>query len=412
MKKVTIVGLGYVGLPLAISIAEAGFKTIGFDINSSLIRNLKDAISHVEDVTNSTLKSIIKNESILFTDNADEIKESDIYIITVPTPLNENREPDISYIENAARIIGSSVTKDALIVNESTSFPGTLREVVIPNVRDNLKSEVQTYFAAAPERVDPGNKNWNVKNTPRLISGIDSKSSQYAIDFYSNFCSKVIRISTPEIAETAKLFENTFRQTNIALVNEFSMICEALGLDVFEVLEAAATKPIGFMKFNPGIGVGGHCIPVDPTFLAYAAARNGFESQFIKLSNKINYEMPKSVYEKIRKYRDLKNKQVLVIGIAYKRNIADYRESPGVRFLEILRENGINAVWYDPMVKSWLNEESERADSKKYDLGIYLQHHDLNDLAWLEKSCDEIIDLTESLQCKNSKKFSLIGNKN
>jgi UDP-N-acetyl-D-glucosamine dehydrogenase len=285
---------------------------------------------------------LIKKSNYRATSNPSDFAESDIAIIAVPTPLNSKREPDVSFVESASEILGKHLFKGALIINESTSYPGTLRSIIVPAVEKYSPSGVKHEFAISPERVDPGNKNWKIKNTPRLYAGLTPEAAKQTKDFYSTFCDTIIELSSPETAEAAKLFENTFRQVNIALVNEFSLICHKLGINVHEVLDGAATKPYGFMKFSPGIGVGGHCIPVDPTFLSFAANKAGAEAKFIDLANEVNFEMPKKIIEELSDRRNdkIEGKTILIVGISYKSNIADIRESPTLRLIEELRSKG------------------------------------------------------------------------
>ena len=298
MKKVVVIGQGYVGLNLAVSAAK-NFRIIGFDVNESLISNLKQGKSHIEDISDSELNIVMKNSSYVPTCNLEDIKDADIYVIAVPTPLDKNRQPELSYVLNAAETISKVSNEPALIINESTSYPGTLRDVIKRNIEK--KSDVVHHYAASPERVDPGRIDFTQKNTPRLIGGIDEESANKARDFYSTFCDIIHIVSSPEIAEAAKLFENTFRQVNIALVNEFAQISHALDIPVREVLDAANTKPYGFMKFNPSAGVGGHCIPVDPSYLSFIAERNGISAKFIDLANKVNLEMGAYIVTRVLK---------------------------------------------------------------------------------------------------------------
>jgi UDP-N-acetyl-D-glucosamine dehydrogenase len=292
-----------------------------------------------------------------------------------------------------------------LIINESTSYPGTLRDVIVKNVEKNSLSDVKHLYAISPERVDPGNPNWKIKNTPRLFSGLTQEASAKTKEFYSTFCDQIIELSSPEAAETAKLFENTFRQVNIALVNEFSLICSRLGIDVHEVLNGAATKPYGFMKFSPGIGVGGHCIPVDPTFLSFAANRAGAKAKFIDLANEVNFEMPKKIIEEISRKRkeNISGKKILIVGISYKPNIADIRESPTLRLIEELRSQGNEVSWHDPLVKAWGAESSaDLSEINNSDFVIVSILHDAVDKSSLIKTNIDVYDLTGTLKEANS----------
>jgi UDP-N-acetyl-D-glucosamine dehydrogenase len=400
-SKVVVIGQGYVGLPLALAIAEAGHEVIGFDLNRDLVRNLNLGHSHIEDVQDSDLENWIKKSSYRATSNPSDFAESDVAIIAVPTPLNSKREPDVSFVESASEILGKNLSKSALIINESTSYPGTLRNIIVSAVEKYSPAGVKHEFAISPERVDPGNKNWKIKNTPRLYAGLTPKAAQQTKDFYSTFCDTIIELSSPETAEAAKLFENTFRQVNIALVNEFSLICHKLGINVHEVLDGAATKPYGFMKFSPGIGVGGHCIPVDPTFLSFAANKAGADSKFIDLANEVNFKMPKKTIDELSRRRNekIEGKTILIIGISYKSNIADIRESPTLRLVEELRSKGNQVYWHDPLVKTWNGESSlDLHDISKMDFTIISILHDVIDRQIIIKSKTEVYDLTGTVK--------------
>ena len=395
--KVSIIGQGYVGLPLAMAIAEAGHEVIGFDLNAELAVDLNSGESHIEDVPSSILRKLISKSKYKASSNPSDIAESDIAIIAVPTPLNGNREPDVSYVASASELLGKNLTKSSLIINESTSYPGTLRDVIVKNVEKNSLSDVKHLYAISPERVDPGNPNWKIKNTPRLFSGLTPEASAKTKEFYSTFCDQIIELSSPEAAETAKLFENTFRQVNIALVNEFSLICSRLGINVYEVLDGAATKPYGFMKFSPGIGVGGHCIPVDPSFLSFAAKNAGAEAKFIDLANEVNFEMPKKIIEEISRKRGetISGKKILIVGISYKPNIADIRESPTLRLIEELRSQGNEVIWHDPLVKTRGTESSaDLNEIPNVDFVIISILHDAVDKSSLIRAKANLYDLT------------------
>jgi UDP-N-acetyl-D-glucosamine dehydrogenase len=404
-SRVVVIGQGYVGLPLAVAIAEAGHEVIGFDLNAELANRLNSGLSHIEDVSSSTLKALISESKYKASSRPSDIAESEIAIIAVPTPLNENREPDVSYVVSASELLGKNLSKRTLIINESTSYPGTLRDVIVKNVEKNSQSGVKHLYAISPERVDPGNPNWKIKNTPRLFSGLTPEAGAKTKEFYSTFCDQIIELSSPEAAETAKLFENTFRQVNIALVNEFSLICSRLGINVHEVLNGAATKPYGFMKFSPGIGVGGHCIPVDPSFLSFSAYKAGAEAKFIDLANEVNFEMPKKVIGEISRKRGetISGKKILVVGISYKPNIADIRESPTLRLIEELRNLGNAVVWHDPLVKTWGTEASSNLTGiPNIDFVIVSILHDSVDKSSLFKTKTDLYDLTGTLKEVNN----------
>jgi len=394
--KISIIGQGYVGLPLAMAATEAGHKVIGFDKNADLVENLNSGISHIEDVLDSTLKGQIKAKLYSASSNPSDLTGSEIVVIAVPTPLNADREPDLSFVISAANTIGVNLTSPALIINESTSHPGTLRNVIAVEVAKSSNSRIEHFFAVSPERVDPGNKTWNVKKTPRILAGLTPKATKLARNFYSSFCEQLVEVSTPEVAETAKLFENTFRQVNIALVNELALITRAIGISVNEVIEAAATKPYGFMKFNPGIGVGGHCIPVDPSYLAFTAKEAGIEPRFIQLANEVNLEMPKEITHRIKKENgdSLKGKKVLVCGLSYKPNVADTRESPTAILIEELEKEGAIISWHDPLVSSWQGTNSVELSDETYDVTIVAVLHDLMDKVKISSTSKYLFDCT------------------
>ena len=310
--KITVIGQGYVGLPLAFHAAKSGYEVVGFDVNPKLVSDLNNGKSHIKDISDSDLSEIIQMGTYTATNNPKNIGNADIALIAVPTPLTENREPDLSFIESACDVLAKNLTKSALIINESTSYPGTLRNLIAKRV--DAKSPVLHRFAISPERVDPGNAEWGIENTPRLYAGLTREAAVETQIFYAKFCENLIEVSSPEVAEAAKLFENSFRQVNIALVNELALISSTLGISVREVLEAANSKPYGFMKFNPGLGVGGHCIPVDPTYLAFAAKNSGTRAAFIELANEVNLEMPERIAERIKKENggSLAGKKILV----------------------------------------------------------------------------------------------------
>ena len=341
--KVSIIGQGYVGLALAVSASNSGHEVVGFDVNKKLIENLAKGESHVEGI------NIEDVGNYLPTDDPTKINGSDVVIIAVPTPLNLKRKPELSLLLSACEIITKNLNDKALIINESTSFPGTLRELIAESIEKG--SGLGHLYAASPERVDPGNPVWNQANTPRLVSGLTEEATKRAADFYSSFCANVVTVSSPEVAEAAKLFENTFRQVNIAMVNELAQISHGLDIDVREVLDAAATKPFGFMKFNPSLGVGGHCIPVDPSYLSFAAENVGIEASFIDLANEINLEMPSYVANRIaNEVGGLKGKKVLVAGLSYKANVSDLRESPSLLLIDALEVLGAEVIKHDPLI--------------------------------------------------------------
>ncbi|CAN2246197.1 WecC UDP-N-acetyl-D-mannosaminuronate dehydrogenase [actinobacterium SCGC AAA044-D11] len=388
--KIAIIGQGYVGLPIAIQAANSGFNVLGFDIDNTLVVNLNSAISHIKDVSNADIKKVIDSGNFHSSSNPTELQGAEIVVIAVPTPLDDLRQPDLSFLENVCNMLGNYLFKRALIINESTSYPGTLRNFI--SARIEGISAMGHYYAISPERVDPGNINWNISNTPRIFSGLTPEASQKTKDFYGKFCNNLVEVSSPEVAEAAKLFENTFRQVNIALVNEFALATRSLGIPIREVLEASASKPYGFMKFNPGLGVGGHCIPVDPSYFSFAAANIGASTEFINLANRINLEMPNKIVAIIAKEIGvpLTGKKILVCGISYKPNIADIRESPSLRLVNSLIELGAEVSWHDPVVKTFNGEVSVKLPSEHFDLAILAVAHDQMDLEAVY-NCAEIV---------------------
>jgi UDP-N-acetyl-D-glucosamine dehydrogenase len=373
--KVAIIGQGYVGLTIS-AFAGEFFKVVGFDNNQRIVDQLNKGISHIEGVESSVLKRWIKDGQYQATSNGRDIADTDLVVIAVPTPLTSNRKPDLTYIDAACKTIGENINKPVLVINESTSFPGTLRDYIKPAIEKYSKSPAEHFYAISPERVDPGRGDYNQKNTPRLYAGLTPEASEMTRNFYSKFCDELVEVSSPEVAEAAKLFENTFRQVNIALVNEFAQIAHSLGISVYETLDAASTKPYGFMKFTPSAGVGGHCIPVDPTYLAAVAEEHGAPATFIRRANEVNLEMSKYVVERVAADNggSLTGKSVLVVGVAYKPNVADVRETAAELVIEHLRQRGAVVSWHDDVVGSWNGESSTPLSGA--DIAIVVTKHD------------------------------------
>jgi UDP-N-acetyl-D-glucosamine dehydrogenase len=353
--KVSIIGQGYVGLTITVFAADH-HTVVGFDKNQGVVDALNGGKSHIEGVESADLARHIASGSYRATIDATEIAGSDVVVIAVPTPLTKERKPDLAFVEAACKTIGENLKTPALIINESTSFPGTVRNLIKPLVEKYSGDLVEHLYAVSPERVDPGRTDWDQKNTPRLYAGLTPAASKGVRDFYATFCDNLVEVSSPEVAESAKLFENTFRQVNIALVNEFAQIAHALGISVYETLDAAATKPYGFMKFMPSAGVGGHCIPVDPSYLADTAARVGVPATFIERANEVNLEMAKYVVDRVAADNggSLKGKSVQVVGVAYKPNVADVRETPAEIVIEELKKAGASVTWSDDLVSTWM----------------------------------------------------------
>ena len=369
--RVAIIGQGYVGLTIAVGAVGAGHTVIGFDVNEGLVNQLNTGRSHIEGISDALLSGFLSSGRYIASCDVAKLEGSDVIVIAVPTPLDKDRNPDLTFVHAARDLINSHVKSAALIVNESTSYPGTLRKEIAARING-----VGHLFASSPERVDPGNTQWGTKNTPRLIGGLTPEAVSKAREFYSTFCDLIIEVSSPEVAEAAKIFENTFRQVNIALVNEFAQISDALGISSREVIEAAATKPYGFMPFTPGPGVGGHCIPVDPSYLAHVADQVGVPATFIKRANEVNLGMPTYVVKRVVAGAggSIAGKSVIVVGVSYKSNIADVRETPAAAVIDLLREQGATVVWHDDLVGTWRGETS--VPLTVHDIAVVVTKHD------------------------------------
>ena len=359
--KIAIIGQGYVGLALAKVAVESGHNVIGIDTNTKVIFGIKE--------------KNLESPNYQVTNSEEDIADKEVYIIAVPTPLDQNNLPDLSYLKQASELIGRAATKGALVINESTSYPGTLREIVITEIEKINKS--QFLYASAPERIDPANTKWSIKNTPRILAGINVQSTTAALEFYKTVCDDVTAVSSPEVAESAKLFENTFRQVNIALVNELAQISNKLGISATEVIQAAATKPFGFMKFNPGLGVGGHCIPIDPIYLAQKAEQLGAPAKFIRQANLVNEQMPLYVLQKLKELLNgsLQNKKICIIGLSYKADVSDLRQSPSLVLFKELQNSGANVVFHDESVKDFNDIKSTPLTPNGFDLTLVAVHH-------------------------------------
>jgi UDP-N-acetyl-D-glucosamine dehydrogenase len=364
-QTLAIIGQGYVGLPLAMAAVDAGWTVIGVDNLEAKVALINSGSSPVEDISDSQLQAALSKGAYKATSDFSTVSSASVITICVPTPLNVNREPDITLLRNAVVGIAPFVSNETLVVSESTSYPGTLRDVIIPILNEYKAAASNTiYFASAPERVNPGDPFWNQKNTPRLVGAMDDASQAKALVFYESICDAVVSVSTPEVAEAAKLLENTFRLVNIALINEFTQLCSASGINVYEVIDAASSKPYGFMPFRPGVGVGGHCIPVDPLYLTWWARQNGGHAAFVESADLINHEMPKYVARRALEMVDsnIRNPRVLILGVAYKPGVGDVRETPISALRNYLMAQGADVGWHDPMVPTW-------EGSKPVDLG-------------------------------------------
>ena len=395
--KVGIIGQGYVGLTIS-AFAGEFYEVVGFDSDQRIVDQLNSGVSHIEGVENSDLQKWIKAGRYHATTTGIDLAGVDLIVIAVPTPLTEDRQPDLSYIEAACKTVGENIQKPVLVINESTSFPGTLRNYIKPAIERYSKNKVEHLYAISPERVDPGRSDFNQRNTPRLYAGLTLEASKKTRECYSKFCDNLLEVSSPEVAEAAKLFENTFRQVNIALVNEFAQIAHSLGISVYETLDAANTKPYGFMKFTPSAGVGGHCIPVDPTYLASVAENHGAPATFIRRANEVNLEMSKYVVDRVQADNggSLEGKSALVVGVAYKPNVADVRETAAELVIEHLRGRGAVVSWHDDVVKNWKGEISSPLSGA--DIAVVVTMHDSVKAPDVVASAPYVFDTTGKLK--------------
>ena len=378
--KVSVVGQGYVGLPLALAIAKSGHKVFGIDTNLNHINKIKSGVSPILDISDAEIAHAQASGEYCAKSDFESIKESEVVIICVPTPLNVQNQPDLTHLVTATNSISTSLQPNTLVINESTVSPGTTRGL-IKDVLD--QAGVNYYLAYSPERVDPANKKWNVVNTPKLVAGIDEESELSALNFYRTFVNTVVMGTSLEVVETAKLLENSFRLINISFINEFAQFCSKINVSVLEVIDAASTKPYGFMPFYPSGGIGGHCIPIDPSYLSAKAKEVGVSSHFIDLAIDFNRSLPKYFIE-IAKQQigELRNKKILIVGIAYKPNVSDVRETPATGLVKGLRAEGALVSWHDDLVMKWEAEESTEL-GPDYDLIILLNPHDNTNLTLL-----------------------------
>jgi UDP-N-acetyl-D-glucosamine dehydrogenase len=394
--KVTVVGQGYVGLPISITAAQAGYMVYGLDNDLEKVELLKSGKSIIEDLSDEVVEKSIDSKRYLPTVDQSIISDSEVILICVPTPLSDDHQPDLDALSSATATVGKNLKKGALVIVESTIEPGTCRNILhsILLKESGLRTG-EFELAYSPERIDPANKKWGVRNTPKLVAGLTENTAKRAGQFYGKFIDSITVCSSLEIAETAKLLENTFRLVNISFINEIAIFCQKMGIDISEVISAAATKPYGFMPFYPGIGAGGHCIPVDPIYLANASRAVGAPSRFIELADQINQEMPGYFVGRAEeKLGNLKAKKVLVVGVAYKPNVADVRESPVEGLIAGLRQKNAHVSWHDDLVKEW-NGEKSVALSDQYDLAILATPHAYLDLTKLGDL--PILDTRESI---------------
>jgi len=418
-----VVGLGYVGLPLAVEFAKAGFNVSGIEVDDNKITAINNGNNYIPDVDNSLLENLVKQGKLLATNDTSIISKLDAISICVPTPLSKVNEPDVSYIINSVNAIKEYLHKDFLIILESTTYPGTTKEVILSKIEETgLIAGEDYYLCFSPERTDPGNETYNISNTPKVIGGVTNECTKVGQFLYSQIVKDVITVSSPETAEMVKLLENTFRSINIGLANEVAIMCEKLGIDVWEVINAASTKPYGFMKFTPGPGLGGHCIPIDPLYLSWKMKNLNYNPKFIELASEINASMPKHVIDTLIKalnsnQKKLENSKILLLGMAYKKDINDIRESPSLDILYLLNKNNSEVEYFDPYVPNFVfddrkNTSLENLNSevlKRFDGVIILTDHSNVDYELIKNNASLIIDTRNVYPLNNDKNIYRLG---
>jgi len=412
--KIGIIGLGYVGLPLAVEFAKAGFKVTGIDINPERVDQINKGESYLNDLTEENAKTLVNNKKLEATSDYEVLSRLDVILICVPTPLTKMREPDISPISESCQQIAKYLKGGRLVILESTTYPGTTTEAVLPILQSSGLIVGQDFFLAfSPERIDPGRKDFTIKNTPKIVGGVTSNCTILARTLYEQIVDRVIPVSSPKVAEMAKLLENIYRVVNIALVNELAILSDRMGIDIWEVIDAASTKPFGFTPFFPGPGLGGHCIPIDPFYLAWKARKFGLNTKFIELAGEINTNMPYYVVSKITKAlnsrkKSLNSSEILILGIAYKPDIKDIRGAPALKIIELLQNEGATVKYNDPYVPQ-LKVNGEVLDSislknpvlKDVDCAVIVTNHSSYDYEWIAKNAKLIIDTRNALKKVN-----------
>ncbi|HUZ16272.1 MAG TPA: nucleotide sugar dehydrogenase [Gaiellaceae bacterium] len=406
---VAVIGAGYVGIPHAATFAEAGCSVLVVDVVPELVERLNRGESHIEDVSSERLAALVSSGQLRATTDYAEVAGCDAVVIAVPTPLSRQREPDLSIVESAARSLAPVLRKGQLVVLESTTWPGTTREVLQPILETSgLRAGEDFHLAFAPERVDPGRTDWTTKTTPKVVGGITPACTERAAELYGRAIDTVHRVSTPEAAELTKLLENIFRSVNIALVYELAILCDRMGIDIWEVVDAATTKPFGFMRFSPGPGLGGHCIPVDPFYLTWKAREFGFYTEFIELAGKVNEEMPyfcRSLISQALNHgaqKAMKGSRILVLGVAYKADIGDVRESPALKIISLLRNAGAHVSFHDPHVPRVDDLASVAYEPGAYDCVVIVTDHSSVDYEALVDEAKLIVDLRNATGAKGT----------
>lgn len=414
--KIGIVGFGYVGMPLGVEFAENGVEVTAFETDEKKVKSVNSGRSYVIDIKDSQLGPLVKKGLIKATGNFSDLKKQDAVIICVPTPLRKSKDPDVSYIISATRELASNLKKDMLVILESTTYPGTTNELVKPMLeKSGLKAGRDFYLAFSPERVDPGNKKYGIRNTPKIVGGVNSESGQLAAELYSIAVENVVTVSNCETAEIVKLLENTFRAVNIAMINELAMMCEKLKLDVWEIIEAAKTKPFGFMPFYPGPGIGGHCIPLDPHYLGWKMKTLNFEPRFIDLAGAVNSSMPEHVISRLYRLmsdrkKSLRDAKILVLGVAYKPDISDERESPAIDIISLLEKTGARISYHDPYIPQIkaagrVYRDAGFKNLSSYDCVLIVTNHSNLDYSRLVREARLIFDTRNALRSFRSSKI-------
>lgn len=418
---VGVVGLGYVGLPLAVEFAKVGFKITGIDRSPDKVATINAGRSDVEDVSDATVAGLVASQNLKATTSYRTIRNLDVVIICVPTPLGKTKDPDVSFILSAVKGIKKHLHPHQLIILESTTYPGTTEELILPLLEETgLKVGRDFYLAFSPERIDPGNKNYGVKNTPKVVGGITAKCTRIANLFYRQTIAEVISVSSTKSAEMVKLLENTFRSVNIGLVNEVALMCDRLGIDVWEVIDAAATKPFGYMPFYPGPGLGGHCIPIDPHYLSWKLKALNYWARFIELAGDINANMPTFVVRKIndalnRERKSINGARILILGVAYKRDISDIRESPALDVIELLQERGARIQYNDPHVSELSMDRSQLSSValtakriKEADCVVIVTDHSDYDYQWIVDNAQSVVDTRNATKGVSGNKGKIV----
>jgi UDP-N-acetyl-D-glucosamine dehydrogenase len=399
-RDIAVIGAGYVGLPLAHTFAEAGQTVVLIDVVQSLVETLNRGDSHIDDVPSEKLRHLVESGAITATTDYSVVRDSDAVLIAVPTPLSRQREPDLSYVERAATDVAPHLRAGHVVVLESTTYPGTTRDILQPLLEDGsgLIAGADFHLAFSPERVDPGNREFTTKTTPKIVGGVDASSAEAAAALYRKAVDDVHIVSTPEAAELTKLLENIFRSVNIALVNELAQLCDRMGIDVWEVVDAAATKPFGFMSFKPGPGLGGHCIPIDPFYLTWKAREYDFSTRFVELAGEVNNNMPyfcRSVVSQALNHgaqKSVSGSKILVLGVAYKADINDVRESPAEKLIELLRTAGAVIAYHDPHVPEFDGLHSMPLEPEQYDCVAIVTAHSTIDYEDVVRRGKVIVD--------------------